>query len=87
MDTAGGHGLIRVNQAANCADPRAVGVVSRDAGAPRVCPWLSLSSPSPFIIGPPVNTTGSRGGHSKEEGVGRGEGGGGKGEQLQCHFR
>lgn len=63
MDTAGGHRLIRVNQAAHCADPGAGRVVSREAGPPRACLWLSLSPPSPFIIGPPVNTPGSRGGH------------------------
>ena len=48
MDTGGGHRLIRVNQAAHCADPGAGRVVSREAGAPRVCLWLSLSPPSPF---------------------------------------
>lgn len=65
MDTAEGHSLIRVNQAAHCADPGAGEVVSREAGAPRACLWLSLSPPSPFIIGPPVNTPGSRGGHRR----------------------
>ena len=80
MDTAEGHSLIRVNQAAHCADPGVGEVVSREAEAPRACLWLSLSPPSPFIIGPPVNTPGSRGGHRR----------GGwrrvRGEQLQCHF-
>lgn len=84
MDTAGGHRLIPVNQAAHCADPRAGRVVSREAGAPRACLWLSLSPPSPFIIGPPVNTPGSRGGHRR--GGRRMEGRGLAGEQLQCHF-
>lgn len=77
MDTAGGHRLIRVNQAALCADPGAGRVVSREAGAPRACLWLSLSPPSPFIIGPPINTPGSRGGHRQGEGRGGGGGGGG----------
>lgn len=76
MDTAGGHRLIRVNQAARCADPGARRVVSREAGAPRACLWLSLSPPSPFIIGPPVNTPGSRGGHRQGGRSGEDSGGG-----------
>lgn len=59
MDTAGGHKLILVKQAAYSADPGVGRVVSREAGAPGACLWLSLSPPSPFIIGPPVNTPGS----------------------------
>lgn len=65
MDTTGGHRLIRVNLVAHCADPGSRRVVSREAGAPRVCLWLSLSLPSPFIIGPPVNMPGSSGGHRR----------------------
>lgn len=67
MDTAGGHRLIHVNQAAHCADPGAGRVVSREERAPRVCPWRSLSPSSPFIIGPPVNMPGNRGGHRRGE--------------------
>ena len=66
MDTAGGHRLIRVNQAARCADPGARGVVIREEGVPRASPWLSLSLPSSFIIGPPVNMPESGGGHRRE---------------------
>lgn len=62
MDTTGGHRLIRVNLVAHCADPGSRRVVSREAGAPRACLWLSLSPPSSFIIGPPVNMPGSSGG-------------------------
>lgn len=63
IDTAGGHRLIHVNQVAHCADPGSRRVVSHEAGAPRACLWLSLSLPSPFIIGPPVNMPWSSGGH------------------------
>lgn len=46
--------------------------MSREAGAPRACLWLSLSLPGPFITGPPVNTPGRIGG--RRRGGGRREG-------------
>lgn len=61
--------------------PEAGRVASREEGTPRACLWLSLSPPSPFIIGPLVNMAEQRGPRARRK-----EWLWWCGEQLQCHF-
>lgn len=74
-----------MNQAGHCADPGARRVVSREARVPWAGPRLSLSPPSPFIIGSPVthivtHASNQRGPQARTRGVCVCGGG------LQCHF-
>lgn len=74
--------LIHVNQAAHSTDSEAGRASSHEVGAPGACPWLSLSPPSPFITGPPINTPGKTGPQTKR----RRKGGGWRSEEQLLMF-